>query len=57
MLKVAKRKNTRENVVFKVADATNMPFGNNHFEVSCVSFALHEMPLPLRKKHWKKWGG
>lgn len=54
MLTVAKRKNKYENVKFEVADATNLPFQNNRFDVSCVSFALHEMPLTIREKVLKE---
>jgi len=27
-----------------------MPFKDNHFDVSSVSFALHEMPLAIRQR-------
>lgn len=50
MLKVASKKNKYENVKFEVTDATNMPFEDNRFDVSCVSFALHDMPLTIRDK-------
>ncbi len=50
MLKVATRKNRYGNLKLKVADATNLPFGNRSFDVACVSFALHEMPLTVREK-------
>ncbi len=39
---------------FEVADATNLPFEANSFDVSCVSFALHEMPLTIREKALKE---
>lgn len=48
MLKVAKR-NNRYGVKFEVADATRLPFGRNSFDVSCVSFALHDMPPSVRE--------
>ena len=54
MLKVAYRKNKYGNVKFEVADATNLPFKNNSFDVSCVSFALHDMPLNIREKVLKE---
>ncbi len=54
MLKVASKKNKYKNVKFEVADATNMPFENNKFDVSCVSFALHDMPLTIREKVLKE---
>ncbi len=44
MLKVARKKNKYENVKFVLADATNFPFWDSSFDVSCVSFALHDMP-------------
>lgn len=50
MLRVANKKNKFGNVKFEVADATNMRFENNSFDVSCVSFALHDMPLTIREK-------
>lgn len=50
MLKVANRKNKYENSTFQVADATHLPFGNKHFDVSCISFALHDMPFNIREK-------
>lgn len=50
MLRVANKKNKFSNVKFEVADATNLRFENNSFDVSCVSFALHDMPLTIREK-------
>ena len=50
MLRVANKNNKYENVKFKIADAIDMPFENNHFDVSCVSFGLHDMPLTIREK-------
>ncbi|MBI4187776.1 MAG: methyltransferase domain-containing protein, partial [Chloroflexi bacterium] len=50
MLRIATRKNKYENAKFKLADATNLPFEVNTFDVACVSFALHEMPLTVREK-------
>lgn len=54
MLEVAKKKNKYRNVKFEVADATNLPFEDNSFDVSCVSFALHDMPLTIREKALKE---
>ena len=48
MLKVAERKNKYKNVRFEVADATKLPFDDNSFDVSCISFALHDMPHEIR---------
>ncbi|MBI3931154.1 MAG: methyltransferase domain-containing protein [Chloroflexi bacterium] len=54
MLRIADKKNKYENVKFEVADATNLPFEDNSFDVSCVSFALHEMPSTIREKALKE---
>src|SRR4030043_1925359 len=54
MLKVANKKNRYKNVNFQVADATNLPFEDNSFDVSGVSFALHDMPLKIREKALKE---
>ena len=54
MLKVASKKNRWGNLRFEVADATNLPFEDNSFDVSCVSFALHDMPLTIREKALKE---
>ena len=44
MLKVARRKNSYKKVRIEVADATKMPFEDGYFDVSCISFDLHDMP-------------
>src|SRR4030042_2238358 len=54
MLKVANKKNKYENVKFEVADATNLPFEDNGFDVSCISFALHDMIPSIREKALKE---
>jgi len=54
MLKVARKKNKYGNVKFEVADAANLPFENNSFDVSCVSFALHDMLSSIREKALKE---
>ena len=54
MLKVANKKNKYENVKFEVADATNLLFEDNRFDVSCASFVLHDMPLTIREKALKE---
>ncbi|MBI4321419.1 MAG: methyltransferase domain-containing protein [Chloroflexi bacterium] len=54
MLRVAKRKNKFGNVKFELADATNLPFEDGSFEVTCISFALHDMPLSIREKVLKE---
>ena len=50
MLNIANKNNKYKNVRFEVADAANMPFEDNYFNVSCISFGLHEMPLTVGKK-------
>ncbi|MHB8843372.1 MAG: class I SAM-dependent methyltransferase [Nitrospirota bacterium] len=54
MLSVAKKKNKYKNVKFQAADAVHLPFGNNHFDVSCASFALHDMLSIIREKALKE---
>ncbi len=54
MLKVAIKKNKYKNARFEIADATNLRFEGNSFDVSCVSFALHDMPLVIREKVLKE---
>jgi len=54
MLKVAIKKNKYENVKFEIADATNLPFEDNSFDVSCVSFALHDMIPTIRERALKE---
>ncbi len=54
MLDVAIKKNRFQNVRFQVADATNLPFEDKSFDVSSVSFALHDMPLTVREKVLKE---
>ena len=54
MLKVANKKNRHLNVKFQVADATSLPFEDTSFDVSCISFALHDMPPAIREKVLKE---
>jgi demethylmenaquinone methyltransferase/2-methoxy-6-polyprenyl-1,4-benzoquinol methylase len=54
MFNVAKKKNKFINAKFEVADATSLPFEDNSFDISCVSFALHDMPLSIREKVLKE---
>ncbi len=54
MLRRAKKKNKHGNVKFENADATNLPFKDKSFDVSCVSFALHDMILAIREKALKE---
>lgn len=50
MLRVARRKDRRSHVGLVQADAVALPFEDGRFDVSCVSFALHEMPLNIRQQ-------
>lgn len=54
MLKVANKKNKYGHVRFEAADATNLPFEDSSFDVTCVSFALHDMPLTVRASALKE---
>lgn len=49
MLRIANEHNKYTNVTFRVADAANMPFEDDYFDVSCISFALHDMPFSIRE--------
>ncbi len=50
MLEVAKKKKKNGKAEFEMADATRLPFENESFDASCVSFALHDMIVPIREK-------
>jgi demethylmenaquinone methyltransferase/2-methoxy-6-polyprenyl-1,4-benzoquinol methylase len=50
MLAIARKNNKDGLVKFETADATHLRFEENSFGVSCVSFALHDMPLTIREK-------
>ena len=54
MLKIARKNNENGLVKFEVADATHLRFEENGFDVSCVSFALHDMPLMIRERVLKE---
>jgi demethylmenaquinone methyltransferase/2-methoxy-6-polyprenyl-1,4-benzoquinol methylase len=54
MLKVANKKNKYGNVKFEVGDTTNLPFEDNSYDICCVSFGLHDMPLSIREKALKE---
>ncbi|MFH1382223.1 MAG: methyltransferase domain-containing protein [Chloroflexota bacterium] len=49
MLEIAHRHN-KHGVKFQAADAANLPFAASTFDVSCISFALHDMPLTIRER-------
>lgn len=50
MLDIARKHNKGGFVKFEAADATHLRFEENRFDVSCISFALHDMPLRIREK-------
>jgi demethylmenaquinone methyltransferase/2-methoxy-6-polyprenyl-1,4-benzoquinol methylase len=50
MLEIARRDNKDGYVKFEAADATHLRFEANSFDISCVSFALHDMPPNIREK-------
>lgn len=54
MLNVAKKNNKYDKARFEVADATSLPFDDNTFDLSCVSFALHDMIPVIREKALKE---
>jgi len=50
MLAVAQQHNQTDRVKFEAADATHLRFEAGSFDVACISFALHDMPLPIRTR-------
>jgi len=54
MLEIARKNNKNGLVKFEAADATHLRFENNSFDVSSISFALHDMPLAIREKVLKE---
>jgi ubiquinone/menaquinone biosynthesis C-methylase UbiE len=50
MLGIGRKHNKGSLVKFEAADATHLQFEENSFDVSCVSFALHDMPPGIREK-------
>jgi len=50
MLRRAIQENIYRNLSFEIADATQLPFEDDRFDVACISFALHLMPLPIGKR-------
>lgn len=54
MLSIARRKNRYANASFELADATHLRFEENYFDVSTISFALHDMPITIREKVLKE---
>lgn len=54
MLRKAVREKGYENVRFVMSNAEELPFKDDHFDVTCISFGLHEMPHPVRKNVTKE---
>ena len=50
ILEIARRHNKDGLVKFEAADATQLRFEANSFNVSCISFALHDMPPRVRER-------
>lgn len=50
MLSIARRKHGEHGIEFVEADATALPGPDACFDISCVSFALHEMPGDVRAR-------
>lgn len=51
MIAVAqKKKNKYQNLLFERADATNLPFKNRSFDISCISFGMHDMIPTIRER-------
>lgn len=50
MLAVAHKKNRQPTARFALADGAQLPFADGSFDVVCMSFALHCMPLTLRTR-------
>jgi ubiquinone/menaquinone biosynthesis C-methylase UbiE len=48
MLAIARRKNRYRNLKLETGDATNLPYANDQFDITCISYALHDMPLSFR---------
>jgi ubiquinone/menaquinone biosynthesis C-methylase UbiE len=48
MLRVARAKNRFPNVTFTEGDATALPYPDASFDVTHISFALHDMPPDMR---------
>lgn len=50
MLRIARRRRRAENLTYRQADATALPFPDSSFDVACISFAVHEMPRTIRDR-------
>jgi ubiquinone/menaquinone biosynthesis C-methylase UbiE len=54
MLRVARHRNRNGLVRFELADATQLRFQDETFDATSVSFALHDMPPPIRRQVLKE---
>lgn len=54
MLAVARKNNKSGLVKLEIGDATHLRFEDSSFDVACISFALHDMPLTIRQKVLKE---
>jgi demethylmenaquinone methyltransferase / 2-methoxy-6-polyprenyl-1,4-benzoquinol methylase len=50
MLAIARKHNKNGFAKFEVGDTTHLRFEGNTFDISCISFALHDMPVNIREK-------
>jgi demethylmenaquinone methyltransferase/2-methoxy-6-polyprenyl-1,4-benzoquinol methylase len=50
MLGIARRKARGRDVTFRLGDARELPFEDALFDVCCVSYGLHEMPVSVRQE-------
>jgi ubiquinone/menaquinone biosynthesis C-methylase UbiE len=50
MLNIARKHNKDFLVKFESGDATHLRFEANSFDITCISFALHDMPLVIREQ-------
>jgi len=50
MLARAQKKAAGRGVVFRLADASALDFADRSFDISTIAMALHEMPLPVRRR-------
>ena len=50
MLAVARRTNRHSNLRFDSGDATQLPFDDASFDLTTISFALHDMPRSIQER-------
>ena len=50
MLSIAWQHTRKALVKFETGDATDLRYADDHFDITCISFALHDMPLAIRAK-------